>query len=73
MSLLQNNYLQHIIGGYKYTPRIALKREAAILLLNLYIKATALQRVVKVINYPTKCDIKIAVNNIWEAAQKSVI
>ena len=49
---------------YKRTPRVALKREAAILLLNLYIKATVLQRVIKVINYPIKRDIKTAVNNI---------
>ena len=73
MSLLQNNYLQHIIKGYKRTLRIALKREAAISLLNLYIKVTALQRAVKVINYSIKHNIKTVVNDIWEATQESVI
>ena len=52
------------MGGYKGTPRVALEREAAILLLNLYIKVIVLQRAVKVINYPVKCDIKKAVNDI---------
>ena len=53
---------------YKYTPRVALEREAAILLLNLYIKVIVLQKVAKVINYLVKRDIKTTVNNIWEAA-----
>ena len=52
------------MGGYKYTPRAALEREVAILLLNLYIKITALQRAAKIINYPVKRDIKIVINNI---------
>ena len=52
------------MGGYKRTPRVALEREAAILLLDLYIKAAALQRVIKIINYPVERDIKTAVNNI---------
>ena len=60
-------------GGYKRTPKAALEREITILLLNLYIKATALQKAVKVINYPVERDIKTAVNNIWEAAQELVI
>ena len=64
MSLLQNNYLQRVIGRYKHTPRVAFKMEAAILLLNLYIKVTALQRVVKIINYLIKRDIKTVINNI---------
>ena len=64
LSLLQNNYLRRITGGYKRIPRVALKRDAAILLLNLYIKATALQKAVKVINYPVKRDIKTVINNI---------
>ena len=64
LSLLQNNYLQRIIRGYKYTPRIALKRKAIILSLNLYIKVTVLQKAIKVVNYPVKYDIKIIVNNI---------
>ena len=61
------------MGRYKRTPRAAFEREAAISLLNLYVKATALQKTVKVINYPVKRDIKTAINNIWEAAQESVI
>ena len=69
----QNNCLRRITGGYKRTPRAALEREAAISPLDLYVKATALQRAVKVVNYPVKRDIKTAVNNIWEAAQESVI
>ena len=52
---------------YKRTPKVALKKEAAISPLNLYIKVMALQRTVKVVNYPVKRDIKMAVNNIWEA------
>ena len=51
-------------GGYKYTPRAVLERKAAISSLNLYIKVTVLQKVIKVVNYPVKHDIKIAVNNI---------
>ena len=66
--MLQNNYLQRIIWEYKRTTRVALERKIAILLLNLYIKVTVLQRIVKVINYPVERDIKTAVNNIWEAA-----
>ena len=61
------------MGGYKCIPRIALKRKAVILLLDLYIKVTVLQRAVKIINYLIERDIKTAVNNIWEVAQKSVI
>ena len=68
-----NNYLQYIIGGYKCTLRIALKRKVTILSLNLYVKVTVLQRVVKVINYPVKHNIKIAVNNIQEVAQELII
>ena len=64
LSLLQNNYLQHIIREYKRTPRVALKREVVILLLDLYIKVTALQRIVKVVNYPVKYNIKIIINDI---------
>ena len=45
-------------------PRAALKREIAILLLNLYIKVIVLQRVVKIINYPVKRNIKTVINNI---------
>ena len=55
------------MGGYKRTPRVTLERKAAILLLNLYIKVTVLQRAVKIVNYFVKRDIKTAVNNIWEA------
>ena len=66
MSLLQNNYLQYIIRGYKRIFKAAFEREVAILLLNLYIKVMVLQRVAKVGNYPIKRDIKIVVNNIWE-------
>ena len=73
MSLLQNNYLQYIIGGYKYIPRVALEREIVILLLDLYVKVTTLQRIIKIINYPIKHYIKIIINNIWEAAQELVI
>ena len=61
------------MGGYKCTLRVALKRKAAILLLNLYIKVMALQRVMKVVNYPIKRDIKMIIDDIWEAAQESVI
>ena len=50
--------------GYKRIPKIILEREITILLLNLYIKVTVLQRTVKVINYPVKYDIKKVVNNI---------
>ena len=64
LSILQNNYLQYIIRRYKYIPKVTFEREIAILLLNLYVKATILQRVVKIINYPVKRDIKTAVNNI---------
>ena len=64
LSLLQNNYLQYIIRGYKYTPKVALKKKITILLLNLYIKVIVLQKVVKVINYPIKRDIKTIINNI---------
>ena len=73
MSLLLNNYLQRIIGGYKRTPRVTLERKTAILPLNLYIKVIVLQRAAKVINYPIKRDIKIVINNIWESTQESVI
>ena len=73
LSLLQNNCLQRIIRGYKYIPRVALEREVTILLLNLYIKVTVLQRVIKVINYSIKRNIETAINNIWEAAQELVI
>ena len=59
--------------GYKYISRVALKREITILLLNLYIKVTVLQRVAKISNYLIKCNIKMVINNIWEAAQESVI
>ena len=72
LSLLQNNCLRRIIGGYKRIPRIDIERKTSILLY-LYVKATALQRVIKFINYPVKRNIKTAVNDIWEAAQKSVI
>ena len=58
---------------YKRTPKVALKRETAILLLDLYIKVTALQRAVKVINYLIKRDIKTVINNKWETAQELVI
>ena len=64
LSLLQNNYLQYIIGRYKYTPRAALERDVVILSLNLYIKVIILQRAVKVVNYPIERDIKMVVNNI---------
>ena len=50
--------------GYKYILRITLKRKAAILLLNLYIKVILLQRAIKVINNPIKRDIKTVINNI---------
>ena len=73
LSLLQNNYLQRIIKKYKCIPRVALKRKVIILLLNLYVKATALQRAAKIVNYLIKRDIKTVINNIWEAAQKLVI
>ena len=73
LSLLQNNCLRRITRGYKRTPRAALEREAAIIPLDLYVKATALQRAAKVVNYPVERDIKTAVNDIWEAAQESVI
>ena len=52
------------MGGYKCTLKVALKREAAILLLNLYIKVTVLQKAAKIINYPVERDIKTAINNI---------
>ena len=64
LSLLQNNYLRRIAGRYKYIPKVTLKREAAILLLDLYINIRVLQRIVKIINYHIKRNIKIVINNI---------
>ena len=42
LKLAQNRCLQYIIEAYKYTPIVALKREAGIPPLKLYIKITAL-------------------------------
>ena len=41
---LQNQYLWKITGAYKRTLRAILKREAAVLPIDIYIEATAIQR-----------------------------
>ena len=44
LAKLQNKYLCRTTGAYRRTPRAILKRKAVVLLLDIYIDTTAMQR-----------------------------
>jgi len=54
---LQNQYLRRITGAYKRTLRAAMEREAVVLLLDVYIDTTAIQRAATVQGHLVEKDI----------------
>ena len=57
LAKLQNKCLYRTIGAYRRIPRAILKREAAVLLLNIYINTTAIQKAATVQSHPVEENI----------------
>ena len=58
LAKLQNKCLYRTIGAYKRTPQVILKHKAAVLLLDIYIDTTAIQRTATVQSHPVEEKIR---------------
>ena len=58
LAKLQNKYLYRTTGAYRRTPQATLEYEAAVLLLDIYINITAMQRAVIVRSHSVEKKIR---------------
>jgi hypothetical protein len=63
----QNQCLRRVTGGYKRTPIAALEKETGVLLVDLYIDTTALQRASTTRHHAVETEIESLLNQVWTA------
>src|SRR5256885_17022671 len=70
LQTLQTKCLRRATGAYKRTPTTALEREIAIPPIDLHIDMLALQRSLRVADYPATEEVSRAADKVWESLHR---